>query len=43
MFVILKDTFWISRYLEAEEAAKTSTNSEDEDVKREQKEALSVV
>jgi hypothetical protein len=35
MFVILKDTFQIARYLEAEEAAKTLTDSEDEDVKRE--------
>ncbi|KAG2143968.1 hypothetical protein BD769DRAFT_1636738 [Suillus cothurnatus] len=43
MFVILKDTFRIARYLEAEEAAKTSTDSEDEDVKRERKEALGVV
>lgn len=43
MFVILKDTFRIARYMEAEEAAKTSTESEEEDVKKERKEALSVV
>ncbi|KAG1793808.1 hypothetical protein EV424DRAFT_1649225 [Suillus variegatus] len=43
MFVILKDTFHIARYMEAEEAAKTSTKSEDEDLKREQKDALSIV